>query len=121
MSGMRINKTISSGEGKTPQKKKIKELKRRSVEKETTVWIGKGGVTDALLGQIKRQLDANELVKVKVHKTSLENSEVSEVADNIARETVSEIVDVRGRTFTIYKEKKTQKTRPKPTRRPATA
>ena len=73
------------------------------------------------MGQVKRQLDANELVKVKVHKTSLEDSEVSEVADKIARETVSEIVDVRGRTFTIYREKKTQKTRQKPTRRPATA
>jgi RNA-binding protein len=118
---MRINETLSGGEGETSQKKKMRELKRLSVEKETSVWIGKGGVTDALLGQIKRQLDGNEIVKVKVHRTSLENSDVSEVADRIAGETTSEIVDVRGRTFTIYRRKKTQETRPKLTRRAATA
>jgi len=94
----------------------MKELKRRSAEKDPTVWIGKGGVTDALLGQIKRQLDANEMVKVKAHKTSLKNAGVAEDAERIARETTSEIVDVRGRTFTIYRQKKTQKAHPKLTR-----
>jgi len=90
------------------------ELKRRSVEKEPTVWIGKSGVTTAMLGQIRRQLDANEMIKVKVHKTSLEDTGVAEVANKIAEETTSEIVDVRGRTFTIYKPKKTRKAGTKP-------
>ena len=109
---MRLNQTISGGEGETSQKKKMKELKRRSVEKETTVWIGKGGVTNALLSQIKRQLDANEMVKVKVHKISPENAEVSMIADKIAEGTTSEIVDVRGRTFTIYRQRTTLRTPP---------
>jgi RNA-binding protein len=113
---MRLNETLSSGEGETSQKKKMKELKSRSVEKKPTVWIGKSGVTDALLGQIRRQLDANEIVKVKVHKTSLEETEVAQLADKIAEGTTSDIVDVRGRTFTIYKRKKMRKTGPKPTR-----
>jgi len=99
----------------------MKELKRRSAEKEPTVWIGKSGVTNALLGQIKRQLDANEMIKVKVHKTSLEDAEVAELAGKTAEETTSEIVDVRGRTFTLYKPKKTRKAEPKPTKRAATA
>jgi RNA-binding protein len=107
---MWLNETLSGGEGETSQKKKIRELKRRSVEKEPTVWIGKSGVTTALLGQIRRQLDANEIVKVKVHKTSLQDTEVAQVAEKTAEETTSEIVDVRGRTFTIYKPKKTRKT-----------
>jgi RNA-binding protein len=109
---MRLNQTLSSGEGETSQKKKMKELKRRSSERETTVWIGKGGATNALLSQIKRQLDANEMVKVKVHKTSPENAEVSAIADKIAEETTSEIIDVRGRTFTLYKQRKTLGTHP---------
>jgi RNA-binding protein len=112
---MWFNETLSSGEGETSQKKKMRELKRRSVEREPTVWIGKSGVTNALLGQIRRQLDANEIVKVKVHKTSLQDTEVAKVADKIAEETTSEIVDVRGRTFTIYKPKKASKAGPKPT------
>ena len=85
------------------------------MEKDPTVWIGKSGVTDALLGQVDRQLDANEIVKVKVHKTSPENAEVAELANKIAEKTTSEIVDVRGRTFTIYREKKVRKA-PKPPR-----
>ena len=67
------------------------------------------------MGQIDRQLDANEIVKVKVHKTSPENAEVAELANKIAERTTSEIVDVRGRTFTIYREKKARKA-PKPPR-----
>jgi len=91
----------------------LKELKSRSVEKKPTVWIGKGGVTDALLGQIRRQLDANEVVKVRVHRTSLEGTEVARLADKIAEGTTSEIVDVRGRTFTVYKRKRMPKKGPK--------
>ena len=116
MPGVWIEQTIPSGEGETAQKKKIRELKQQSVEKDPTVWIGKSGVTDALLGQIDRQLDANEIVKVKVHKTSPENAEVAELANKIAEKTTSEIVDVRGRTFTIYKQKKPRKAAPKPPR-----
>jgi RNA-binding protein len=113
---MWIKETVPSGEGEMSQKKKMRELKQRSVEKEPTVWIGKSGVTNAVMGQIDRQLDANEMIKVKVHKTSPEGAEVAELADKIAEETTSEIVDVRGRTFTIYRQKKARKAAPKPTR-----
>jgi RNA-binding protein YhbY len=53
---------------------------------------------------------------VKVHKTSPENAEVAELANKIAEKTTSEIVDVRGRTFTIYRQKKARKAAPKPRR-----
>ena len=108
MSGMRFEEAISGGEGETSEKKKMKELKRRSVESEPTVWVGKNGITDALLNQISRQLEANEMVKVKVHRTSLEDEEIVGLADKIADETASKVVDVRGRTFTIYKQRKTR-------------
>jgi RNA-binding protein len=106
---MWFQETVSGGEGETSQKKAIRELKRRSVEQEPTVWVGKNGVTEALLGQISRQLEANEIVKVKVHRTSLEDKETFELADRIADKTASKIIDVRGRTFTIYKQNKTKK------------
>ncbi len=91
-------------------------LKRQSVDKEPTVWIGKSGATSALLAQINRQLDANELIKIKVHRTSLEDNEVAQVADKIAEETASKIVDIRGRTFTIYKPREPRPLQPKPKR-----
>jgi RNA-binding protein len=113
---MRSSETVSSGERETSKKKEMMALKRRSVDKEPTVWIGKSGATKALLAQINRQLDANELIKVKVHKTSLENNEVTELAGKIAEETNSKIIDVRGRTFTIYKPKKPRPVQPRPSR-----
>lgn len=116
MSEMRSRETISSGERETSKKKQMIALKRRSVDKEPTVWIGKSGTTSALLAQIKRQLDANEMIKVKVHKTSLEDNEVAQVASKVAEETTSRIVDIRGRTFTIYKPKETRPVQPKPNR-----
>ena len=106
MSGMWFDEAVSGGEGETVQKKKMKELKRQSAEQEPTVWVGRNGVTNALLGQISTQLKAREMIKVKVHKTSLEQTELKHIADKIADETRSKIVDVRGRTFTVYKSRK---------------
>ena len=94
----------------------MNELRRRAAEREPTVWVGKNGVTKALLNQISSQLEANEMVKVKVHRTSLEDKETVELAGKIADETASKIVDVRGRTFTIYKQRKTRQVQPKMTR-----
>jgi RNA-binding protein len=104
--GVRFNERILGGEGETSKKKGMKELKRRSAVTQPTVWIGRNGVTKALLNQISAQLDANEIIKIKVHKLSLEDSEVAEIAGRIADETGSQIVDTRGRTFSVYRQAK---------------
>ena len=57
----------------------------------------------------------------KTEGKTAEDAEVAELADKIAEETTSEIVDVRGRTFTIYRQKKARKAAPKPTRSAASA
>jgi len=104
--GMRFEETLSRGERETSKKRKMSALRRQSSVKEPTVWVGKNGVTKDLLGQVSRQLEAKEMVKVKAQKTSLEDSDVTRIADQIAGATGSEIVDVRGRTFTVYKQRK---------------
>ena len=91
----------------------MKELKRQSVEQRPTVWVGRNGLTKALLGQISTQLKTKEMIKVKVHRTSLEDRETVELAGRIADETASKVVDVRGRTFTIYKSRKPRRVQPK--------
>lgn len=103
--GVRFNKEVSSGEGETSKKERLRVLKRESVAKEPTVWIGKNGITRDLLGQVSKQLEKREIVKVKAQKTSLEHSDVTVVADQIAGATGAGIVDIRGRTFTIYKQR----------------
>lgn len=88
------------------KKKMMRTLRRQSVVKETTVWIGRNGVTKALLSQISRQLEAREMIKVKVHTALSEHVGIDEIAGTVANETGSQIVDVRGRTFTVYKKRK---------------
>jgi RNA-binding protein len=79
------------------------KLFRRSGVTKPSVWIGKGGVTKTVLDQIKVQLKATELVKVKIQKTALSTESIKEVAEEVARDTSSTLVDTRGRTFTLYK------------------
>jgi RNA-binding protein YhbY len=43
---------------------------------------------------------------VKILKTDLANGEAKEIAQKIATETLSEIVQLRGHTFTLHKSKK---------------
>jgi RNA-binding protein len=69
-----------------------------------TIWIGKEAVTVMLMNQIKTQLKASQLVKVKVQKSVLSTESVKDIAETVAKATSSTLVDIRGRTFTLYKK-----------------
>ena len=73
-----------------------------------TVWIGKEGVTTQSISEIAKQLDAREIVKVKILKTALQDDEAKSIAAQITEQTESELVDVRGHTFMLFKHKKKQ-------------
>jgi RNA-binding protein len=69
---------------------------------DTIVHIGKDGIGDNLVKQADDALEARELIKGKV----LENSMLSarEGADELARATRSEVVQVIGTKFVLYRE-----------------
>ena len=71
-----------------------------------TVRIGKRGTTDCILQEISRQLDKREMVKVKMLKTALASEDVGEVAQRVVAETDSELIQLRGHTFTLYRPKR---------------
>jgi RNA-binding protein len=88
------------------------KMKRRiksalSAEK-PTVHIGKEGITVQLRAEIEKQLDAREIIKVKILKTALQELKADTLAVQIAEQTESELVDVRGHTFLLFKHKKKQ-------------
>lgn len=66
-----------------------------------TSQIGKNGITDTVIESIDQQLEAKELVKVMV----LKNADFSarDVAEEIAKETRSELVQVLGQKITLYR------------------
>jgi RNA-binding protein len=85
-------------------------LKRRIKQKlgteKPTVWVGKEGTTIQIVNEISKQLDKREIVKAKILKSALQNEEAKNIAAKIAQQTESQLVEVRGHTFLLYKRKK---------------
>jgi len=69
--------------------------------------VGKGGVSDNMIKQFDDALEARELIKASVLKNSTE--ETRNICEEIARRTNSEIVQVIGSKFVLYKESKENK------------
>lgn len=69
---------------------------------DTIIHIGKDGIGDNLIKQANDALEARELIKGKV----LENSLLSarEGAEELARATRSQVVQVIGTKFVLYRE-----------------
>ena len=69
---------------------------------DTIVHIGKDGIGDNLIKQADDALEARELIKGKV----LENSMLSarEGAEELAKATRSQVVEVIGTKFVLYRE-----------------
>ena len=66
--------------------------------------IGHEGLTDAVVAQANAQLDAYELIKVKVSESSPLTRH--EAAEQLASTTSSELAQVLGRTFLLYRPRK---------------
>lgn len=78
------------------------QLRSMANDLDTIVHVGKDGVGENLVKQADDALEARELIKGKV----LENSPLSprEGAEELARATRSEVVQVIGTKFVLYRE-----------------
>ena len=65
------------------------------------VHIGGQGINEALVASLQDVLRTRELVKVKIGKGS--ELKAKEVADALSKRTRSEVVQVIGRTVTLYR------------------
>jgi RNA-binding protein len=86
--------------------KKRRRIKREFSDKRPTVWIGKEGATPHITDEILRQLEKKEIVKAKILKSALRDEKTKNVASQIARQTNSSLIEVRGHTFLLYKNRK---------------
>lgn len=80
-------------------------LKREMAGEKPTLWIGKDGVTEEVVGEVKRQLKKNEVVKVKILKKALEQVTMEALAKDLVDNTGSELIEARGHTLILYKIK----------------
>lgn len=69
---------------------------------ETILIIGKGGISDEIIVQADEALSAREIFKGKVLETA--NKNAKEIANIIANRTNSDIVQVIGTKFVLYRK-----------------
>ena len=77
------------------------ELRAQANTLETTLMVGKGGVTDGVIAEAENLLTARELVKGKVLEGALMSAR--EVCDEICEATGADGVAVIGTKFVIYR------------------
>ncbi|GAB6101494.1 YhbY family RNA-binding protein [Thermococcus atlanticus] len=72
---------------------------------EPKAWIGKRGLDESVINEINTQLKKDGILKVEIRKGALISTEMErkEIAEKVAELTDSELVDVRGKRFILFK------------------
>lgn len=83
-----------------------RRIKRRLGYEKPTVWVGKNGVSEEFLKEVEKQLEKNEMLKIKILKSALGNDEAKQIATRTAEQTAASLVEVRGHTFMLYKRRR---------------
>ncbi len=84
------------------------QLRSMANDYETILQIGKSGIGENTVKQVNDALEARELIKLRVLETCPQTSR--EAADLLAAETNSDVVQVIGSRFILYRESKDNKT-----------
>lgn len=77
-----------------------KEIMNKSLSA-MTINIGKAGINDNVIEEIKRKLKANKIVKLRFAK-GIANDKDDYISD-IVSQTKSKLIDIRGNVAVIYK------------------
>ncbi len=80
-------------------------IKKEAKNLKPLVRVGKSGLNDSLIDEIKKHLKKRKLVKVKFLKNSIQ-TDLKGMASEIARLTASELVFVVGFTAVFYNKRK---------------
>jgi RNA-binding protein YhbY len=67
--------------------------------------VGKKGINQELLKEISAQLDCHPILKVKVLKSALSNTNFDDLLHKISSISTLKVLNVRGHTFYLYKPK----------------
>ena len=72
-----------------------------------TIWVGKEGLTPQLIDEMKKQLQKNKMVKVRVLPAALQGDNTAQlVASKAAEQTGAALVEVRGHVFILFRKRK---------------
>lgn len=83
-------------------KRRIRELRVKAQSLSTTVHVGKEGITDSVGQELKKQLEKNKLVKVRLLQSF--EGEREDAGRRLADISGATLVEVRGRTVVLARE-----------------
>ena len=87
--------------------KEVRALRAAGHSLTPALIVGRAGLSDDVLAAIDRELELNELIKIKVGKGPLKRKEVAAL---LPEKTAAEVVQLLGRTILLYRK------RPPPTK-----
>lgn len=65
------------------------------------IWVGKAGLTDTVIAEIRKQLKSRALVKIKMLQSARQGENKEEIALRISRGAQCSIVQQRGNTLIV--------------------
>lgn len=84
------------------KKEMMLELRQKAKNLEPIVRIGKNGLTDGVVEQIRKAVLKRKLIKVKLLQAFAEEHKADDVAQELATKTGAEIVSVVGFNISLY-------------------
>lgn len=81
----------------------IKELKKKARFLNPIIRIGKSGITDNIIEEIKKHLKLRHLIKIKFLKSFVDSFDKHDAAESIVKSTNAIIIERKGNTMVIYK------------------
>lgn len=81
----------------------LKEVKRVANELKPQFNIGKSGLTETFIETVEKYLDAHQIVKIKAL-NAVDKTQVSDMAQELAKKIDAELIDKKGFTFVLYRE-----------------
>lgn len=81
----------------------IMDCRKKAHAIKPTVYIGKDGLTPAVIEEIKAQIRKNHLIKIKLQRAALEAIGVDEAAEMlVSKLTRSTLIEKKGFCITLY-------------------
>jgi len=91
------------------KKSELRRIKATSSKLAPTLWIGKNGVNDALVGELRQQLKLQKTVKVRILKTALLELNRDSIARELERASGAKLLNLRGATAIFLPAKRAKK------------
>lgn len=83
--------------------KDISELRSQAQTLDASLQMGKAGLTDAFVDEVKHHLGQEDLIKIKLLRSARAGEDRKDLAEELAEAADAVLVEVKGYTVVLYK------------------